>query len=105
MQGAVPPLDVTGLARALASAAVDAPWKHFIVGQPGVDARGAAAVIRRDAFAPCAGPVGGTIPDKVGNDPAELATKGGPHPAGGVEPAAHEAPAFIEFEPVARRGM
>ena len=100
---AVPAFDVAGFTVALAAQAVGAPWKHLIVSQPEVAARGPAPVVRRDACTQGAGTLGGTISHEVGDDLAGLATKGNPHPAR-VRLATHEAPEFVQLQHVAGFG-
>ena len=102
-QGAVPTLHVAGLPLVFAAEPMRAPRKRFFVGQPEVAARGAAAVIGRDARTQSPGAVRRAVAHKIGDDLPRLPAEGNPEPTR-IGFGADKAPKFVEFEHVTRLG-
>ena len=83
-QGVVPTLDMAGFALLLARAAVRAPGKDFVVGQPEVAARGAAAGSRAGCVRAGRGHCQQNDPRRSKRPPGEFGGRGRPTPSAGL---------------------
>src|SRR5215210_2117389 len=93
-------LGMSSFASCLGTEPVRACWKGRLIRKPLIAARGAAEIVRRQAFAQPAGALLRAIPRHVGDHLPGSAAKSNPEPALAFLLAANEAPEFIEFEHV-----